>query len=85
MIATPAWPPRSLPRLFVRTPLGAGMAVALDPGQANYLGNVMRLGVGAEALLFDGTNGEWVAKVVETGKKRMILVADRPGRATGLH
>ena len=28
----------------------------------------------------DGTNGEWVAKVVETGKKRMILVAERPGR-----
>ncbi len=80
MPATPAWPPKSLPRLFVRAPLGAGVAVALDPGQANYLGNVMRLGVGAEALLFDGANGEWVAKVVESGKKRMILVADRPGR-----
>ena len=34
MPATPAWPPKSLPRLFVRAPLGAGVAVALDPGQA---------------------------------------------------
>jgi 16S rRNA (uracil1498-N3)-methyltransferase len=80
MPATPAWPPKSLPRLFVRDPLGAGVAVALDPGQANYLGNVMRLGVGAEALLFDGANGEWIARVAEAGKKRMTLVAERPGR-----
>ena len=80
MPATPAWPPKSLPRLFVREPLGAGVAVALDPGQANYLGNVMRLGVGAEALLFDGANGEWIARVAEVGKKRMTLVAERPGR-----
>lgn len=80
MPATPAWPPKSLPRLFVRVPLGAGVAVALDAGQANYLGNVMRLGIGAEALLFDGANGEWVARVAEVGKKRMTLVAERPGR-----
>jgi 16S rRNA (uracil1498-N3)-methyltransferase len=81
MIATPAWPPKSLPRLFVTTPLGAGVPVDLDAGQANYLGNVMRLGVGAEALLFDGVNGEWVARVAEVGRKRMTLVAERPGRA----
>jgi len=52
--ATPAWPPKSLPRLFVREPLADGVRVALDAGQANYLGNVMRLGVGAELLIFDG-------------------------------
>jgi 16S rRNA (uracil1498-N3)-methyltransferase len=80
MPVTPAWPPKSLPRLFIREPLGAGATVALDPGQANYLGKVMRLGVGAEALLFDGTNGEWIARVAEVGKKRMTLVAERPGR-----
>ena len=73
MPATPAWPPKSLPRLFVRRPLGEGVQVELDANQANYLGNVMRLGVGAEVLLFDGRSGEWLARVADAGKKRMTL------------
>ena len=47
MPATPAWPPRSLPRLFVRTAVSDGAIVELDAAQANYLGNVLRLGLGA--------------------------------------
>ena len=43
MTATPAWPPRSLPRLYVDPPLSAGVAVGLDAAQANYLGKVLRL------------------------------------------
>ena len=81
MPATPAWPPRSLPRLFVRQRLGEGAQVALDAAQANYLGNVMRLGVGAEALLFDGATGEWLGRVAEAGKKRMTLSIERRMRA----
>ena len=73
MPATPAWPQRSLPRLYVDPPLSAGVAVGLDAGQANYLGNVLRLAEGGEVLLFDGVSGEWLARVVEVGKKRMIL------------
>ena len=71
MPATPAWPPKSLPRRFVRQPLGEGAQVELEPGQANYLGNVMRLGAGAELLVFDGRSGEWLARVTEAGRKRM--------------
>jgi len=73
MPATPAWPPKSLPRLFVRTPLGEGARVELDASQANYLGNVMRLGEGAELLVFDGNSGEWLARIDEAAKKRMTL------------
>src|SRR5690348_2359157 len=80
MPATPAWPPRSLPRLFVRQPLSAGSGVELDAGQANYLGNVMRLGVGAEILVFDGTSGEWLARVSDAAKKRMTLKVERKTR-----
>src|SRR5438067_8988443 len=80
MPATPAWPPKSLPRLFVRQPLGEGARVELDAGQANYLGNVMRLGVGAELLAFDGSSGEWLARIAETGKKRMSLNIERRTR-----
>lgn len=80
MAATPAWPPKSLPRLFVGDSLGAGVRVDLDPAQANYLGNVMRLGEGAELLLFDGRSGEWLATVAEAGRKRMTLAVGRRTR-----
>jgi 16S rRNA (uracil1498-N3)-methyltransferase len=78
--ATPAWPPKSLPRLFVRHPLGEGASVELDSSQANYLRNVLRMGVAAELLLFDGQSGEWLARVAEAGKKRMVLTVARRTR-----
>ena len=76
MPATPAWPPKSLPRLFVREALGEGTRVDLDASQANYLGNVLRLKEGGELLLFDGRSGEWLARIVEVGKKRMALTVE---------
>jgi 16S rRNA (uracil1498-N3)-methyltransferase len=80
MPATPAWPPKSLPRLYVRSPLGEATVVELDTGQANYLGNVLRLGVGAELLVFDGVSGEWLAHITDAGKKRMTLIVERRTR-----
>lgn len=80
MSATPAWPPKSLPRLFVRTALSEGATVDLDAAQANYLGNVMRLGEGAQVLLFDGTSGEWRARVAAVAKKRMVLIVEQRTR-----
>ena len=84
MPATPAWPPKSMPRLFVRTPLGAGEAIELDAAQANYLGNVMRLNEADHVLLFDGVSGEWIARITEAHKKRMTLaVEDRTRKQEG--
>lgn len=80
MPATPAWPPKSLPRLFVTTPLGAGARVELDSGQANYLGNVMRLKAGDPLLVFDGASGEWLAEIAESDRKRMTLAVKQQTR-----
>jgi 16S rRNA (uracil1498-N3)-methyltransferase len=80
MPAIPAWPPKSLPRLFVRDNLAEGGRVELNAGQANYLGNVLRLGPGAELLVFDGSSGEWLARIAEAGKKRMALTVERKTR-----
>jgi 16S rRNA (uracil1498-N3)-methyltransferase len=66
-----------LPRLFVRHALSDGATLDLDAGQANYLGNVMRLNVGAKVVLFDGRSGEWLARIAEAGKKRMTLAVER--------
>ena len=73
MPATPAWPPRALPRLFVEQPLGPGTAVPLDGKPAHYLQGVLRLGEGDEVLLFDGSNGEWRAQIAGAAKKRLLL------------
>jgi 16S rRNA (uracil1498-N3)-methyltransferase len=80
MPSTPAWPPKSLPRLFVRAALGNGARVELDRGQANYLGNVLRLKESGELLLFDGRSGEWLARIAEAGKKRMVLTVAQQTR-----
>jgi 16S rRNA (uracil1498-N3)-methyltransferase len=80
MPATPAWPPKSLPRLFVRSTLSPGTTVELDSKQANYLGNVMRMSAGGELLLFDGASGEWLASVADAAKKRMTLAVERRTR-----
>ncbi|HYX45933.1 MAG TPA: 16S rRNA (uracil(1498)-N(3))-methyltransferase [Sphingomicrobium sp.] len=80
MPATPSWPPKSLPRLFVRDALGDRVSIELDAKQANYLGNVLRLAEGAELLLFDGFSGEWLARITEAAKKRMTLAVERQTR-----
>lgn len=51
------------PRLFVDAPLSAGARIALERGQANYLGNVLRLGAGDAILIFNGRDGEWRAAI----------------------
>lgn len=73
MPAIPAWPPSSLPRLFVGTRLSDGLSLTLDGAPANYLGTVLRLGAGAQVKLFDDQTGEWLAEIVEAGKKRVTL------------
>ncbi|MEP2890628.1 16S rRNA (uracil(1498)-N(3))-methyltransferase [Tateyamaria sp.] len=60
-------------RLYVEHPLGAGQSVVLSRDQAHYLFGVMRLSVGAFVLLFNGTDGEWRAEVVEARKRGGVL------------
>ncbi|MFT6104818.1 MAG: 16S rRNA (uracil1498-N3)-methyltransferase [Paracoccaceae bacterium] len=60
-------------RLYVDHPLGEGQTVLLTREQSNYLFAVMRLGVGAQVLLFNGVAGEWCAEVVQANKRGGIL------------
>jgi 16S rRNA (uracil1498-N3)-methyltransferase len=77
MPATPAWPPSSLPRLFVDQALAEGAALSLEGAPANYLANVLRLAPGAQVKLFDDRSGEWLAEIVEAGRKRVALSVTR--------
>ncbi|MFD0910275.1 16S rRNA (uracil(1498)-N(3))-methyltransferase [Ruegeria arenilitoris] len=60
-------------RLYVDHPLGAGQSVPLTREQAHYLFGVMRLAVGGQVALFNGRGGEWLAQVVESGKRGGVL------------
>lgn len=73
MPATPAWPPSSLPRLFVDQPLAAGAGLELTGNAAQYLGAVLRLGPGDRVKLFDDRSGEWLAEIIEAGRKRVTV------------
>ena len=76
MPATPAWPPKSAPRLFVPGPLSEGSSVQLEGGQAHYLGKVMRVTPGDAVILCDDETGEWLARVAEAGKRDVMLTIE---------
>ncbi|MBN8832714.1 MAG: 16S rRNA (uracil(1498)-N(3))-methyltransferase [Sphingomonadales bacterium] len=73
MPATPAWPPRSAPRLFVETALGEGVTVPVEGNGAHYLLSVMRVREGDTVLLFDGQSGEWAASAEQIRKRDLVL------------
>lgn len=80
MPATPAWPPKSAPRLFVAHPLDEGARLSLDGGQAHYLGKVMRVAPGDAVMLCDNATGEWLARVVEAGRRAIVVEVERRTR-----
>lgn len=73
MPATPAWPPKSAPRLFVAENLAAGAGVRIEGNAAHYLARVMRVSAGDAVILCDDTTGEWAARVVDAGKRDVVL------------
>ncbi|MFC0687578.1 16S rRNA (uracil(1498)-N(3))-methyltransferase [Novosphingobium clariflavum] len=73
MGATPAWPPRSAPRLFVSGPLAQGQTVTIEGGQAHYLAKVMRVAPGDAVILCDDKTGEWAGEVTLAGKRDVVL------------
>lgn len=65
-------------RLFVGGDLSGDTVVEPDRHQTHYLANVLRLGEGAEILLFNGRDGEWRASLSYPARKRVALkVLDR--------
>ncbi len=70
---TPAWPPKSAPRLFVSAQVAEGAAISLDGPQAHYLLKVMRAAPGDAVIMCDNITGEWAARVVSAGKRDVTL------------
>ncbi len=74
MAETPAWPPKSAPRLFVEDELGADLSVSIEGQQAHYLGKVMRVQPSDTIILCDNLTGEWAARIERVEKRRIHAV-----------
>src|SRR5215813_14514483 len=68
------------PRLYVEAALTSGHTLELDPAQANYLRNVLRLKGGAPVLVFNGRDGEWRATLADRGKRALSLALGEQAR-----
>jgi 16S rRNA (uracil1498-N3)-methyltransferase len=69
------------PRIYLDAPLAAGLSVALDRPQANYLLNVLRLSPGDAVLAFNGRDGEWRGAIESQGKRAAALALKEQTRA----
>ena len=69
----PQNPDRPKVRLYLEQPLAQGQPVELSQEHAHYLGTVLRLKTGQDIAVFNGTQGEWRARIVDLGKKRATL------------
>lgn len=60
-------------RLFVPDELGPDTEFDVGQQQSHYLSHVLRLGEGAEILVFNGRDGEWSAAIAAKSKKALLL------------
>lgn len=71
---------RRAPRLFINQSLATGEipveTVTLDKGQSHYIAHVLRLGVGARVLVFNGMDGEWSARIVAASRNTVVVAPD---------
>lgn len=76
-------------RLFIDQPFSQAAILPLEREQANYLLNVLRLRVDGTVLVFNGRDGEWLARLVPEGRKQASLELVRQTRpqppASDLH
>lgn len=71
---TPAWPPKSAPRLFVPDAVEMGVAISISGNQAHYLSKVMRMQAGGVVIVCDNRTGEWACEIADITKREARLM-----------
>jgi len=61
----------SAPRFYCQMPLAAGLRADLPEGAARHAARVLRLRAGDELTLFDGSGGEYGARIVGVERERV--------------
>ena len=69
--------PRASLRLFVEYDLVGGHAVPASAGQHRYLRSVMRRKDGDQVALFNGRDGEWLARLFFETRVRTLMIVEQ--------
>ena len=72
--------PRPVTRLWTEEDLGLGLTLGLDHARAHFLRSVLRLERGAPVALFNGRDGEWLARIEGLGKGWCSLAVEAQRR-----
>jgi 16S rRNA (uracil1498-N3)-methyltransferase len=67
---------RRAPRCHVEAELAPGAAFALAPGAAHHLCTVLRLGPGVAVAAFNERDGEWLCRVAEFSRNRVVVTVE---------
>ena len=68
--------PDHLPRLFVADDLAITAPISLTPAQTQYLARVMRRGLGDAVRLFNGRDGEMLARLTDITRNSALCVPE---------
>ncbi|HET9679974.1 MAG TPA: 16S rRNA (uracil(1498)-N(3))-methyltransferase [Gammaproteobacteria bacterium] len=63
-------------RFYSPTPLQVGIEALLDTTAAAHAIKVLRLPVGSRIALFDGNGGEYLAELIDTGKRPLARIVE---------
>lgn len=66
-----------IPRIYHPEPLNGQTHCTLSEDAANHVGRVLRMGEGAELILFDSSNTVFYARIHQAGKKQITVVIER--------
>jgi len=69
---------KTLPRLYVEQPLGAGASLTLGHEQTSYLLTVLRMQAGDGVVVFNGRDGAWLARIAAPHRKAATLALAEP-------
>lgn len=64
-------------RLFVSAHLDTREVVAAEAPQSHYLTNVLRMGTGDTIQLFNGRDGEWLARLESRSRKQLDFIVGK--------
>ena len=64
-------------RIYTNQTLAINAEVGLNEKQSHYLSGVLRQKLDDKLLLFNGKDGEWLARIVEISKKSVIVALEK--------
>src|SRR5260370_32992590 len=65
-----------LTRVYVDAPVAAGKRVVVEGSAANHIARVLRLRSGDSLTVFDGSGGEFGARIEELRKEAVVVAAE---------